>query len=239
MASTHAKRGVRVYCLPDMRILLVEDQPKLAQNIQAFLEAEGFTVIVSGDGALGLELALQGDFDLLTLDINLPGLDGYQVCQALRARGSKIPILMLTARDSRKDVIHGLDLGADDYLTKPFDLDELLARIRALLRRAAPAKPAIFSIGAITIDTGAREVRRDQERIDLSPKEYALLEFLAQHRGEVQDRPTILEHVWGDRDDLMFSQTVDVHIAYLRRKLGKDVITTVSGKGYVIPQADA
>ncbi len=222
-----------------MRILLIEDQPKLAQNIQAFLETESYQVTTSGDGALGLELALSGEFDMVILDINLPSMDGYQVCQELRTRGQQLPILMLTARDSRKDVVHGLDLGADDYLTKPFDLDELLARIRALLRRAAPAKPALLEFGNITIDTGAREVRRDHERIDLSPKEYSLLEFLARHRGEVQDRPTILEQVWGDRDDLMFSQTVDVHIAYLRRKLGKDVISTVSGKGYVIPQVDA
>lgn len=222
-----------------MRILLIEDQPKLAQNIQAFLEAESYQVTTSGDGALGLEMALGGEFDIIILDINLPSMDGYHVCQELRARGQRLPILMLTARDSRKDVVHGLDLGADDYLTKPFDLDELLARVRALLRRAAPSKPAVLEFGDITIDTGAREVRRGTERIDLSPKEYSLLEFLARHRGEVQDRPTILEQVWGDRDDLMFSQTVDVHIAYLRRKLGKDVIATVSGKGYVIPQADA
>ncbi len=220
-----------------MRILLVEDQPKLAQNIQAFLEAEAYAVFSCADGNAALELALDQEFDLIVLDINLPGLDGYQVCAALRAQGKRTPILMLTARDSRKDIVHGLDIGADDYLTKPFDLTELLARIRALLRRAVPARASMLTVDAITIDPAAREVRRDGERIELSPKEYALLEFLARHRGEVQDRPTILEQVWGDRDDLMFSQTVDVHIAYLRRKLGKDVIATVSGKGYVIPAA--
>lgn len=220
-----------------MRILLVEDQPKLAQNIQAFLEAEAYAVFSCADGNAALELALDQEFDLIVLDINLPGLDGYQVCAALRAQGKRTPILMLTARDSRKDIVHGLDIGADDYLTKPFDLTELLARIRALLRRAVPALASMLTVDAITIDPAAREVRRDGERIELSPKEYALLEFLARHRGEVQDRPTILEQVWGDRDDLMFSQTVDVHIAYLRRKLGKDVIATVSGKGYVIPAA--
>ena len=222
-----------------MRLLLVEDQPKLALNIQAFLEAESYALTVANDGQAGLDLALSGEFNLVILDINLPSRDGYEICAELRAAGKRLPILMLTARDSRQDVVHGLDLGADDYLTKPFDLTELLARIRALLRRATPARAPVLAVGPITIDTGAREVKRDDVRVDLSPKEYALLEFLAQRRGEVQDRPTILEHVWGDRDDLMFSQTVDVHVAYLRRKLGKDVIATVAGKGYVISHADA
>lgn len=166
-----------------MRILLVEDQPKLAQNIQAFLEAEAYAVFSCADGNAALELALDQEFDLIVLDINLPGLDGYQVCAALRAQGKRTPILMLTARDSRKDIVHGLDIGADDYLTKPFDLTELLARIRALLRRAVPARASMLTVDAITIDPAAREVRRDGERIELSPKEYALLEFLARHRG--------------------------------------------------------
>lgn len=220
-----------------MRILVVEDQPKLASNIAAFLEAEAYDVDVRHDGAEGLDRALAGGIDLLVLDVNLPTMDGYMVCRTLRERGSRLPVLMLTARDSRQDVVQGLDLGADDYLTKPFDLTELLARIRALLRRATPARPALVELGPVTIDAAAREVRKDGERVELSPKEFALLEFLAARRGDVQDRPTILEQVWGDRDDLMFSQTVDVHIAYLRRKLGKDVIATVSGKGYVIPAA--
>lgn len=220
-----------------MRILVVEDQPKLASNIAAFLEAEAYDVDVRHDGAEGLDRALAGGIDLLVLDVNLPTMDGYTVCRTLRERGSRLPVLMLTARDSRQDVVQGLDLGADDYLTKPFDLTELLARIRALLRRATPARPALVELGPVTIDAAAREVRKDGERVELSPKEFALLEFLATRRGDVQDRPTILEQVWGDRDDLMFSQTVDVHIAYLRRKLGKDVIATVSGKGYVIPAA--
>ncbi|MBP9750476.1 MAG: response regulator transcription factor [Candidatus Peribacteraceae bacterium] len=220
-----------------MRILVVEDQPKLASNIAAFLEAEAYDVDVRHDGAEGLDRALAGGIDLLVLDVNLPTMDGYTVCRTLRERGSRLPVLMLTARDSRQDVVQGLDLGADDYLTKPFDLTELLARIRALLRRATPARPALVELGPVTIDAAAREVRKDGERVELSPKEFALLEFLAARRGDVQDRPTILEQVWGDRDDLMFSQTVDVHIAYLRRKLGKDVIATVSGKGYVIPAA--
>ncbi len=222
-----------------MNILLIEDQPKLAANIQAFLEAETYSVTTAGDGPSGLEHALTGNFDLIILDINLPGMDGFSVCEELRRAGKQVSILMLTARDSRKDVVHGLDLGADDYLTKPFDLTELLARIRALLRRSASSRSTVITVGDVTIDTNAREVRKDGERIDLSPKEYALLEFLARNRGDVQDRPTLLEHVWGDRDDLMFSQTVDVHIAYLRRKLGKDIVSTVPGKGYVITQPEA
>ncbi len=160
-----------------MRILVVEDQPKLARNIAAFLEAEAYNVTVCHDGAEGLAQALAGDVDLLVLDVNLPSMDGYAVCRQLRERGNRLPVLMLTARDSRQDVVQGLDLGADDYVTKPFDLTELLARIRALLRRATPARPALVELGPITIDTAGREVRKDGERVDLSPKEFSLLEF--------------------------------------------------------------
>lgn len=217
-----------------MHILLIEDQPKLAANIRSYLETEGMTVTVCNDGKEGFEAAMIQQIDLLILDINLPGMDGYVICTMLREHKKNMPILMLTARTERKDVIHGLNIGADDYLSKPFDLEELLARVRALLRRHAPDKQPLMTVNDVSIDSNTREVRRKEKLIELSPKEYALLEFLVRNRGIVQDRPKIIDHVWGGRDDLMFSQTVDVHVAYLRRKLGKNVIQTVPGKGYMI-----
>ncbi len=218
-----------------MNILLVEDKRKLAENIKQFLEFEHLTVTACYDGKEGLEKAMTLEFDLIILDINLPGLDGYSICAMLRQEKKNMPILMLTARTKRQEVIHGLNIGADDYLTKPFDLEELLARIRALLRRNTKEKGLKLSSGRVSLDTRTHEVFLDEKKVDLSPREYALLEFLLMRKGIVQDRPTLLEHVWGGRDDLLFSQTVDVHIAYLRRKLGKGVIQTVTGKGYLIP----
>lgn len=218
-----------------MHVLLIEDQAKLAENIRQFLELERYAVTVCHDGAEGLEKAMTQDHDLIILDINLPSMDGFTICAQLRQAGKNMPILMLTARAKQQEVVHGLDIGADDYLTKPFDLDELLARVRALLRRNGAAKDPMLTAGAITLDTNTREVKKDGVPISLSPKEYALLHFLLLHKGTAQDRPHIIEHVWGGRDELMFSQTVDVHVAYLRRKLGKSVITTVPGKGYLIP----
>jgi two-component system, OmpR family, response regulator len=218
-----------------MHILLIEDQQKLASNIRSYLEAEGFTVDVRYNGREGFEAAMTDELDLLILDINLPEMDGFTICAALRRKNKNMPILMLTARDSKQNVVQGLDTGADDYLTKPFDLDELSARIRALLRRSTADRQPVQSIGDITIDSNTHVVRKKEETVDLSPKEYALLEFLLRNRGVAQDRPTIINHVWGGRDDLLFSQTVDVHVAYLRRKLGKNVIKTVAGTGYLIP----
>jgi two-component system OmpR family response regulator len=218
-----------------MHILLIEDQPKLADNIKQFLELEHYAVTVSNDGREGFELAMTQEIDLLILDINLPGMDGYVICSMLREQKKNMPILMLTARAKQQEVIKGLNIGADDYLTKPFDLEELLARVRALLRRNAVEKQPKLQTGTIVLDTNAQEVTKSGKKVNLSPKEYALLQFLLHHKGIVQDRPRIIEHVWGGRDELMFSQTVDVHIAYLRRKLGKQVIQTVPGKGYLIP----
>jgi DNA-binding response OmpR family regulator len=169
------------------------------------------------------------------LDLNLPGMDGYLICSMLRQNKKNMPILMLTARAKQQEIIQGLNIGADDYLTKPFDLDELLARVRALLRRNAAEKSPRLTIGSITLDTNTQEVWKGDKKVSLSPKEYALLEFLLRHRGIVKDRPSILEHVWGGSDALMFSQTIDVHVAYIRKKLGKKVIETVPGKGYMIP----
>ena len=218
-----------------MHILLIEDQEKLAENIRRFLELEHYVVTTTRDGRDGFEKAMTQEVDLVILDINLPGMDGYAVCSMLRQHKKAMPILMLTARDKQQEIVHGLDIGADDYLTKPFDLDELLARVRALLRRNAPDKDPQLRIGAVMLDTNTREAWKGKKKVALSPKEYALLEFLTRHKGIAQERPRIIEHVWGGRDELMFSQTVDVHVAYLRRKLGKNVIETVPGKGYLVP----
>ena len=150
-----------------------------------------------------------------------------------------MPILMLTARAKQQEIVQGLNWGADDYLTKPFDLDELLARVRALLRRNSPDKQPKMQTGSVVMDTNTQQVWKRDQRVDLSPKEYAMLEFLLRNKGVVQDRPRIIEHVWGGRDDLLFCQTVDVHVSYLRRKLGKSVIHTVPGKGYLVPNEDS
>ncbi len=218
-----------------MHILLIEDQEKLADNIRQFLELEQYAVTVAHDGKDGFEKAMTLEVDLVILDINLPGMDGYVICSMLRQNKKNMPILMLTARTKQQEIVHGLNLGADDYLGKPFDLDELLARVRALMRRTTAEKQVKLTTGAITIDTNTREVWKSERKVALSPKEYSLFEFLLRNKGVVQDRPRIIEHVWGGRDELLFSQTVDVHIAYLRRKLGKSVIETVPGKGYLIP----
>ena len=217
-----------------VHILLIEDQQKLAENIAQFLRLEHYAVTVAHDGKEGFEKAMTQEIDLLILDINLPGMDGYVICAMLRQNKKNMPILMLTARTKQKEIVHGLNIGADDYLSKPFDMDELLARVKALLRRNADQKNPTLGVGTVTLDTNSREVLRNGKKVSLSPKEYGLLEFLFRNAGIVQDRPRILEHVWGGRDDLLFSQTVDVHVAYLRRKLGKDLIETVPGKGYMI-----
>ncbi len=218
-----------------MHLLIVEDHQTVADNMQKFLQMQKYTVSVAYDGNTGLEIAMTESVDLVLLDINLPGMDGYNLCTMLRKAGKNMPILMLTARSKQEEMIRGLNLGADDYLTKPFDLDVLLARVRALLRRNSVEKAPVLTTGPITLDTNSREVLRGKKKVNLSPKEYALLEYLMRHKGIVQDRPSILAHVWGNADSLMFSQTVDVHIAYLRKKLGKSTIETVPGAGYKIP----
>lgn len=219
-----------------MHILVIEDHVNIAANMKKFLELQQYTVTLAHDGNSGLEIAMTEQVDLVILDINLPGMDGYMVCELLRTSGKNVPILMLTARTKQEEMIRGLNIGADDYLTKPFDLDVLAARVRALLRRQHTEKSPVLHVGSITMDTNARTVVKGKKKILLSPKEYGLLEFLLRHKGVVKDRPSILSHVWGDSDALMFSQTVDVHIAYLRRKLGKNIIETVPGTGYRIPE---
>jgi DNA-binding response OmpR family regulator len=217
-----------------MHILVVEDQQDFAQNIRRYLETESYSVDLAFDGETGLHQGLTEEYALVVLDINLPRMDGLEVCRQLRQAGRSMPILMLTARVGHQNVVAGLDSGADDYLTKPFDLEELLARMRALLRRGGESRSPVITIGEVDIDTNSHTVRRAGQVVSLAPREYALLEFLSLNRGIAKTRLEIIELVWGEYDELMFSQTVDVHVAYLRRKLGRAIIVTVPGKGYMM-----
>jgi DNA-binding response OmpR family regulator len=217
-----------------MTILIVEDNLKLAANLRDLLKLEGHAVVVAHDGEEGLRRALAEPFDCIILDLNLPKMDGLAVCRTLRDGDEPVPILMLTARSAKRDVVVGLDTGADDYLAKPFDLDELLARIRTLMRRATPERSPRLESGDVVLDANCHEVLKAGRPVSLAPREFALLEHLLRNTGVVQDRLTLLDQVWGESDDLLFSQTVDVHISYLRRKLGKTLITTVPGRGYLI-----
>ncbi|MFJ6016439.1 response regulator transcription factor [Streptomyces sp. NPDC092952] len=215
-----------------MRLLIVEDEKRLATALAAGLTAEGFAVDVVHDGLEGLHRAAGGGYDLLVLDIMLPGMNGYRVCAALRAAGDDTPILMLTAKDGEYDEAEGLDTGADDYLTKPFSYVVLLARIRALLRRRGGGSGSpVLTVGALRMDTAARRVHLDGAEITLTAKEFAVLEQLALRPGEVVSKADILEHVWDfayDGDP----NIVEVYVSTLRRKLGAETIRTVRGAGY-------
>ncbi|NEB50768.1 response regulator transcription factor [Streptomyces griseus] len=215
-----------------MRLLIVEDEKRLAVSLARGLTAEGFAVDVVHDGLEGLHRASEGTYDLVILDIMLPGMNGYRVCSNLRAAGHEVPILMLTAKDGEYDEAEGLDTGADDYLTKPFSYVVLVARVRALLRRrgAGTAAP-VLTVGALRVDTAARRVIRGEDEITLTAKEFAVLEQLALRAGQVVSKAEILEHVWDfayDGDP----NIVEVYISTLRRKLGASAIRTVRGAGY-------
>ena len=218
-----------------MRILVVEDERKLAAVLQRGLREHGYAVDVAHDGEEGLALAEIEPYDLLVLDVLLPKIDGIALCEHLRARQNNVPILMLTARDSLDDRVRGLDSGADDYLTKPFAFRELLARVRALLRRDRPSKHPVIRIGDLEIDTITRSVRRGGRPIALTSKEYAILEYFARNPNRVLTRTQIAEHVWS-YDFVAMSNVVDVYVGYLRRKLGDDheprLLHTVRGTGY-------
>jgi DNA-binding response OmpR family regulator len=222
-----------------MRILVVEDQEPLANRIRDVLKKERYQTEIELDGELGLQQALTEEYDLVILDILLPGMNGVDVLKEIRATGLKVPVLMLTAKDKVEDKVSGLDAGADDYLTKPFAIPELLARVRSLLRRKSGEKTSILTVGDIVIDTSTREVTRGDEQIGLTPKEYSILQFLMYNKNRVLTRLSIAEHVWGDNFDL-FSMTnfVDVHVKNLRKKLndtGTDkIVETVRGVGYTI-----
>jgi len=223
-----------------MRILLVEDERRLAQLVRRVLEEEGHRVEVAYDGPEGLRLGLEQEFDVIVLDILLPGMDGVEVCQALRRAKVDTPILMLTALDSVEDKVRGLDAGADDYLPKPFAFQELLARLRALSRRRVqPREPDRLQVGDLVLDLRRRRAQRGGREIDLSPKEFSLLELLMRNAGRALTRSQILDHVWG-YDFAPDSNLVDVYIAYLRRKVDKGhprpLIHTVRGHGYMISE---
>jgi two-component system OmpR family response regulator len=218
-----------------MRILVVEDETKMAGLLRRGLAEEGYAVDVEANGANGLWAATENPYDAIVLDVMLPDLDGFEVCRQLRDRGRWAPILMLTARDGVDDRIRGLDAGADDYLVKPFSFAELFARLRALLRRGVGERPSVLVSGDLTLDPSAHRVRRGDADIELTAKEFALLEYFLRHPGVVLSRTRLIEHVW----DFAFagdSNVVDVYVRYLREKVdrpfGRDSIQTVRGSGY-------
>jgi DNA-binding response OmpR family regulator len=216
-----------------MRLLIVEDEKRLALSLAKGLTAEGFAVDVVHDGVDGLHRASEGIYDLVILDIMLPGMNGYRVCAALRAAGQDVPILMLTAKDGEYDEAEGLDTGADDYLTKPFSYVVLVARVKALLRRRGPAGGAspVHTVGDLKVDTAARRVFLAEDEIALTAKEFSVLEQLVMRAGEVVSKSDILEHAWDfayDGDP----NIVEVYISTLRRKVGSALIKTVRGAGY-------
>jgi two-component system OmpR family response regulator len=227
-----------------MRVLVVEDEVKMAGLLRRALEEEAYAVDVAGRVDEGLWLGTENDYDAVVLDVMLPDGDGFDLCRRLRAAGRWSPVLMLTARDAISDRVAGLDAGADDYLTKPFSLAELHARLRALIRRGAVERPAVLRVGDLSLDPTTHAVRRGENDVELSAKEFALLEYLMRHAGEVLTRTRLIEHVWdfayeGD------SNVVDVYVRYLRNKIdrpfGRDSIETVRGSGYRLrgAQADA
>ena len=224
-----------------MRVLLVEDEPGISRLMRRGLEEAGYTVDTAADGQEGLRLAEENTYSIILLDIMLPKMDGWTVCENLRRQRNKTPIMMLTARDTTPDKIKGLDLGADDYLPKPFDFQELLARVRALVRRDKVNKVRVIRVGDLEIDTAQHRVRRGGEDISLSHREYELLEALAAHESQVLSREAIQERVWMNEDS--YSNTVDVYIRMLRKKIDANyevkLIHTVHGVGYTLRLPDA
>jgi two-component system OmpR family response regulator len=215
-----------------MRILIVEDEPDLLRALAQAFREEGYAVDTATDGEDGLFKAESWEYDAIVLDIMLPKLDGWELLRRLR-KTKKTPVLMLTARDQTRDRVRGLDTGADDYLVKPFDLAELLARLRALIRRTANQTRAAIEIGDVTIDTAARNISRAGESIALTAREYALVEYLALHRGNLITRTALYEHLF-DENDSTLSNLLDVHVSNVRKKLGHDFIATRRGHGYCI-----
>ena len=215
-----------------MRLLIIEDEPDLLSGLTRALRKESYAVDTAIEGEDGLFKAQSIDYDAIVLDVMLPRLDGWQILARLREKKST-PVLMLTARDTTKDRVRGLDGGADDYLVKPFDLHELLARVRALVRRGKGRASSALEIDGIRIDTVARHVTRDGEEVTLTAREYVVLEYLAVRRGEVVTRTDLYEHLFDD-DDSTLSNVIDVHVSNLRKKLGAGLITTRRGHGYVI-----
>ena len=222
-----------------MRILLVEDDTAIARSLKEGLEDESYAVDVANDGSEGYRTAAADDYDVIILDIMLPEMNGYEVCRALRNDGNKTPILMLTARDAERDIVEGLDTGADDYLAKPFSFDVLLARIRALLRRPNEKLEEILQVGDLKLDPSSKKVTRASQEINLTAKEYGVLEYLMRNKGKVLSKEQIISHVW-DFDTDVLPNNVELFIMFLRRKIDKPfkskLIHTVSGFGYKLEE---
>ncbi|MET9302853.1 MULTISPECIES: response regulator transcription factor [Micromonospora] len=214
-----------------MRLLVVEDETRLAAALRRGLSAEGFVVDVAATGPEGLDAARHGEYDAMILDVMLPGLSGYEVVRRLRAEQRWLPVLMLSAKDGEYDQADGLDCGADDYLTKPFSYVVLLARLRALLRRGAPRRPTVLTVGDLRLDPARRRVTRADTEVVLTSREYALLDYLMRRPGEVVSKTELLDHVWDASVDTA-PNAVEVYVGYLRRKIGRERLETVRGAGY-------
>jgi two-component system, OmpR family, response regulator len=224
-----------------MRLLVVEDELRMAKLLKRGFEEEGYAVDVVGDGAEAFQQGREVDYDAMVLDAMLPGCDGFEVCRRLRAAGRWTPILLVTARDGVSDRVRGLDAGADDYVIKPFSFEELAARVRALIRRGTGEHPSVLEVGTMRLDPARREAWREGSALSLTPKEFALLEYVMRRAGQVVTRTMILEHVWDFADDVA-SNVVDQYIAYLRNKVdrpfGRCDIETVRGIGYRLRAGD-
>ena len=219
-----------------MQILVVEDEGRMAELLEQALHEEGHQVVLARDGREGFEIARYSPFDVIVLDVMLPGMDGLAVARKLRERGNQTPVLMLTARDAPADIVNGLNSGADDYLTKPFSLDILLARLRAVSRRGAIARPTCLQIADVRLDPASREVTRGGEALSLTPREYKLIELLMRNPGRAISRETILESVWGVGSDVT-ENTLEVFVRLLRLKVdtrGPKLIHTIRGFGYMM-----
>ncbi|AOS84284.1 DNA-binding response regulator [Chlorobaculum limnaeum] len=224
-----------------MRILIIEDEPGIASFLKEGLEEEYFAVDVAGDGRKGLELALTSDYDLLLVDWMIPGISGIEVCRQLRKEGVETPVIFLTAKDTIEDVVFGLDAGANDYIRKPFEFEELLARIRVQLRRRG-SEGGPLAAGLLSVDPATHEARYGPAGLALTPKEFALLEFLLRNKGKVCTRSRIIEHVWDMHFDSDTS-VIDVYINFLRKKLDaagcRNLIQTIRGVGYIVREGEA
>jgi len=214
-----------------MRILVVEDEHKIAQSIKKGLEQESLAVDLSFDGNNGFDLASTEDYDVIILDILLPGMSGIEICSALREKKIHTPILLLTAKGQVADKVEGLNSGADDYMTKPFAFEELLARINALARRPQDSLGTILKVGELSLNTVSFEVKKGTREIRLSSKEFALLDYLMRHPNQIISKEQIISHIW-DYDADVLPNTVEVYIGYLRKKVGSDLIKTIRGFGY-------
>ena len=220
-----------------MRVLVVEDETKVGSFIKRALEEESYAVDLCEDGAQGLDMALSNSYDVIVIDLMLPSLSGLEILKRIRKEKIHTPVLILTAQSKVDQKVKGLDAGADDYLTKPFAIDELLARVRVLLRRGTAEVPGVLQVDDLVLNPATREVTRDGQRIDLTVKEYALLEYFMRHTGRVLTRPMISEHVWNQDFDT-FTNVIDVYVNYLRNKIdrgrSRKLIHTIRGSGYML-----